>query len=73
MNKTAKSQFNGKRKDTPADGERKADKNGDSGESDTERNGPLYIPPIPGVNTSAFLGVDRERVVQTIVSTFYRI
>jgi hypothetical protein len=70
MNKTAKSLFNEtkKRKETPGENERRADKGGDSGESDHEKTGPLYIPPIPGVNTSSFLGVDRERVVATIVS-----
>lgn len=61
MNLTVKSKLNNK-KQADVDGAVES-------EEEAREKGPTFIEPIPGVNTSSFLGVNRERVVSTIVRT----
>jgi hypothetical protein len=67
MNITAKSKPPGDATTkNPGDVKKKKEDDDDSEKDTQQEEVPHYISPIPGVNTSSFLGVNREKVVATI-------
>lgn len=66
MNVTAKSRANRDGDATAKNADKRKDADGDDTDREADE-GQLYIEPIPGVNTSSFLGINRDRVVATIV------
>jgi len=68
MNITAKSKLPAGDATTKnaGEGKKKKEEDDDSEKDGQQEEGPLYIAPIPGVNTSSFLGVNRDKVVATI-------
>ncbi|TNV81186.1 hypothetical protein FGO68_gene4482 [Halteria grandinella] len=64
MNITAKSKLPDPTTKNAGEGKKKKEEDEES--EGQQEEGPLYIAPIPGVNTSSFLGVNRDKVVATI-------